>query len=81
MLRTHDPSHLGRGFESQLHQNKLDGNEKKKKKKTERISDLDKLNLVKFAYSGLVLGWSKFLKLPQLPQIILLALKLLKRDT
>jgi hypothetical protein len=25
-LRTHDPSHLGCGFESQLHLKKLDGN-------------------------------------------------------
>ncbi len=26
-LKAHDPSHLGRGFESQLHQKNLDGND------------------------------------------------------
>ena len=32
---------------------------------TERFTDMDKLNLVKFAYGGLVLGLCHFLLLPQ----------------
>ena len=35
---------------------------------TVRITDEDKLNLVKFGIGGLVLGSSQFLLLPQLPQ-------------
>ncbi len=33
-----------------------------------RFTDLDKLNLVKLDYSGLVLVWANFLIRPQLPQ-------------
>ena len=42
---------------------------------TERFKSLDKLNLVKFAYGGLVLGSSQFLLLHQLPIKIMLASK------
>jgi len=35
---------------------------------TERFTDLEKLNLVQFAFVDLVLGLSKFSQLPQLPQ-------------
>ena len=44
------------------------------------ITDLNKLNLVKFAYGGLVSGSSKFLPLPQLPQKMMIASKVVKND-
>ena len=34
---------------------------------TVRITDLNRLNLVKLGYGGLILGSSQFLLLPQLP--------------
>ena len=49
-------------------------------KETERFIYLDKLILVKFAYGGLVLGSSKLLLLPRLPQKMMLASKVVKRD-
>ena len=45
------------------------------------IKDLDKLNLVKLAYVGLVLGLSLFLLLLQMPQNMTLALKVVKSDS
>ena len=45
---------------------------------TVHIKDLDELNLVLLAYGGLVLGLSQFLQLPQLPQNITLAPKVVK---
>jgi len=46
-----------------------------------RLTDLDKLNLVKLGYGGSVLGSSQFLRLPQLPQKITLVSKVVKSDT
>ena len=46
-----------------------------------RTRDLDKLNLVKLAYGGKVLGSSQFLLLPQLPQKATLRSKLVKNDS
>ena len=43
--------------------------------------DLDKLNLVKLGYDGSVLGLSQFLLLPQLPQKMILALKVVKSNS
>ena len=40
--------------------------------------DLDKLNLIKLGYSCLVLGSSQFLIMPQLPQKMMLATKVVK---
>ena len=34
------------------------------------ITDLDKLNFSKLVYSGLILGLSQFLLLPQLPHLL-----------
>ena len=48
---------------------------------TVRIKDLDKLNLIKLAYGGLVLGLNYILLLPQLPHKIMLASKVVKRDS
>ena len=45
------------------------------------VKDLDKLNLVKFVYGGVVLGSSKFSLLPQLSQNIMLASKVVKADS
>jgi len=43
------------------------------------IMDLDKLKLVKIGNSGLVKGLRIYLLLPQLPQKLLLSLKVVKR--
>jgi len=50
---------------------------------TERFTDLDKLNLIKFALSGLVLGSSQFLKLSQAPAAskMMLNLNVVKSDS
>ena len=48
---------------------------------TERFTDLDKFNLVKFSYGGLVLGSGQFLQCPQLPQGMTLASKVVKSDS
>ena len=48
---------------------------------TERIKDLDKLNMVKTCNGGKVLASSQFLLLPQLPQITLLDSKVVKNDS
>jgi hypothetical protein len=45
-----------------------------------RIKDLDKLNLVKLAYSDMVLGLSQFSILPQLRIKITIASKAVKSD-
>ena len=42
---------------------------------TELVMDLDRPNLVKLCYGGLVLGLSQFSLLPQLPQKMMLASK------
>ena len=42
--------------------------------------DLDKLNLIKLGYSCLVLGSSQFLIMPQLPQKMMHASKVVKND-
>ena len=47
----------------------------------EFITDLDKLNLVILVYGGLILGSSRFFLLPQLPQKIQLATKVVKSDS
>ena len=47
---------------------------------TVHIMDLDKLNLVKFCYGGLILGSSLFSLLPQLPQKMTIAFKVDKID-
>ena len=46
-----------------------------------RIKDLDRLNLVKLTSDGLILGASQFLQLPQLTQIVMLALKVVKSNS
>ena len=48
---------------------------------TECVKDLDKLNLFKFAYGGLVLNSSQFSLLPQLLQKTIAASKVVKRDS
>ena len=45
------------------------------------IKNLDKLNLLKLANGGLVLGSSQFLLLPQLPLKMILASKVVKSDS
>jgi len=47
----------------------------------ECITDLYQLNLANFAYGGLVLDLSHFFILPQMPQKIMLTLKVVKRDS
>ena len=42
--------------------------------------DVDKLNLVKLCYCGLVLGLRHFLQLPQLPQKMRFAAKVVKSN-
>ena len=42
------------------------------------VTDLDKLNLVKLGYGGLILGWRQFLLLLQLPQKMRLTSKVTK---
>ena len=46
-----------------------------------RITDLYKLNLVKLGYGGLALGLSQYSILPQLPQKMTLASKVVKSDS
>ena len=46
-----------------------------------RIKDLDKPNLIKLAYGGLILGLSWFSLLHQLPQKLLLDSKVVKSDS
>ena len=48
---------------------------------TVRITDLDKLNLVKIRNGVLVLGSSQYLLLPQPPQKMTLNSKVSKRDS
>ena len=43
--------------------------------------DLDKLNLDKLGYGGSVLVLSQFLQLPQVPQEMMLASKVVKSDS
>ena len=45
------------------------------------ITHLNKLNLVKLCYGGLVLGSRQLLILPQLAQIMILASKVVKNDS
>jgi len=45
------------------------------------LTDLVKINFVKFEYGGMVSGLSQFLLLPQLPQKIIVALKVIKIDS
>ena len=45
------------------------------------VKDLDKLNLVKLAYGGLVFSSSLFSLLAQLPQNMMIVLKVIKSDS
>ena len=45
------------------------------------VMDLDKLNLDKLGYGGSVLVLSQFLQLPQVPQEMMLASKVVKSDS
>ena len=47
----------------------------------ECVTDLDKLNLVKFGFGGFILGFSLFSLLPKLPQKTLIASKVVKSDS
>jgi len=47
---------------------------------TERFTALDKLNLVKFAFCGLVFASNQISLLPRQPQIMTLASKMVKRE-
>ena len=45
------------------------------------VTELDKFNLVKIGYGGLVLGISQFMILPQLPQKMMLTTKVTQKKS